>query len=144
MNKAICSYLEKKYEIVISYFEAERLKCDHIQAVYKKDDTQIAWVMGKDLQTGLPKRLEIPLWNISRSVGPTIRLIANAIQGVLDKLPPELSSDIMRTGIVLVGGGANLRGLSAAISIVTQHPVVVPDEPEDCVIMGMWSSPVLA
>ncbi|MAA79401.1 MAG: hypothetical protein CL916_09085 [Deltaproteobacteria bacterium] len=81
---------------------------------------------------------------MSRSVGPTIRLIANAIQGVLDKLPPELSSDIMRTGIVLVGGGANLTGLSAAISIVTQHPVVVPDEPEDCVIMGMWISPVLA
>ena len=144
MNKAICSYLKKKYQITISYFEAERLKCDRIQAVYKKDAAQLVWVMGKDTQTGLPKRLEIPLWHISRSVGPTIRLIANSIQGVLDKLPPELSSDIMRTGIVLVGGGANLQGLSAAISIVTQHPVVVPDDPEDCVIMGMWSSPILA
>lgn len=143
MNKAICSYLEKKYKISLSYFEAERLKCTHIQAVYKKDE-QSVWVMGKDTENGLPKRLEIPLWHISRSVGPTIRLIANAIQGVLDKLPPELSSDIMRTGIVLVGGGAKVQGLSAAISIVTQHPVVVPDDPEDCVIMGMWSSPILA
>ena len=144
MNNAIISYLNKKYGVDTSFFEAERLKREHIQAVYKKDETQTIWVMGKDTNTGLPKRVEIPLWHISRSIGPTIRLIANAVQGVLDKLPPELSSDIMRTGIVLVGGGANLQGLSTAISIVTQHPVVVPDEPEDCVILGMWTSPVIA
>jgi rod shape-determining protein MreB len=144
INKAIASFLEKKYGVLISHFEAERIKCNHIQAVYKKNNEERIWVMGKDVLQGIPKQVEIPIWLLSRSIGPTIRLIANAIQGVLDKLPPELSSDIMRTGIVLVGGGASLNGLSSAISIVTQHPVVVPDEPEDCGIWGIWKSPLIA
>ena len=141
INKAIMSFLEKKFGIEISTFEAERIKKEHIQAVYRKNDAQQIWVMGKDSLSGVPKQEEVPVWLLSRSIGPTIRLIANAIQGVLDKLPPELSADIMRTGLVLVGGGAKLQGLASAISIVTQHPVVVPDEPEDCVLWGTWKSP---
>ena len=143
INVALMNYIAKHHQLEISVFEAERVKCEVIEAVYRKNDPKIVTIFGKNKQTGFPLRKEVSVWRLSRSIGPTIRLIANAIQSVLFKLPPELSADVMRNGIVLIGGGALLKELSQAISIVTQHPVIVPDRPQECVIRGVWHSPEL-
>ncbi|HAO6469181.1 TPA: rod shape-determining protein, partial [Listeria monocytogenes] len=48
----------------------------------------------------------------------------------------ELSADIMDKGIVLTGGGALLRNLDTVISEETKMPVIIADEPLDCVAIG--------
>ncbi|EMV4674603.1 rod shape-determining protein, partial [Listeria monocytogenes] len=46
------------------------------------------------------------------------------------------SADIMDKGIVLTGGGALLRNLDTVISEETKMPVIIADEPLDCVAIG--------
>jgi rod shape-determining protein MreB len=50
--------------------------------------------------------------------------------------PPELASDIYRTGIYLTGGGALLRGLDKRLSMKTKLMVHVADDPLRAVVRG--------
>jgi len=47
-----------------------------------------------------------------------------------------LSGDIMDRGIVLTGGGALLKGLDERLRHETGMPIVIADNPLDCVALG--------
>ena len=65
-----------------------------------------------------------------------IAQIIDTIRTTLEKTPPELSADIIDTGITLTGGGALLRGLAELIAEETEIPVTVAANPLDCVVLG--------
>ena len=54
--------------------------------------------------------------------------------------PPELAADIANRGIVLVGGGALLRGLDELMRNETQLPVRIADSPLTSVAVGAGQS----
>jgi rod shape-determining protein MreB and related proteins len=58
------------------------------------------------------------------------------VRKVLEQSPPELVSDVIERGIVLTGGGAQLRGLDVYLQRITNIPVAVAPDPEDCVVIG--------
>ena len=59
-----------------------------------------------------------------------------AIKVTLESTPPELSADIIDSGITLAGGGALLRGLDRLIFEETGIPVYIAQSPLDCVVDG--------
>ncbi|MCQ5178477.1 rod shape-determining protein, partial [Faecalibacterium prausnitzii] len=58
------------------------------------------------------------------------------VKYTLEQTPPELAADIMDRGIVLTGGGALLRNLDHVISKETEMPVLIAENPLDCVAIG--------
>ena len=60
----------------------------------------------------------------------------NSIVEVLDETPPELSSDIMKRGIYMTGGGSLLKGLTERVSRETHCPVYMTEEPLAAVAVG--------
>ena len=62
--------------------------------------------------------------------------LIEAIQGVIERTPPQLASDIFDQGIILTGGAAALGGLSEAIYNVLGIPCGVADDPQSCVAVG--------
>ncbi len=48
---------------------------------------------------------------------------------MLERTPPELSADIVDRGIVLTGGGSQLRNLDVLLREETGLPVMVSREP---------------
>ena len=62
--------------------------------------------------------------------------ITEAIKQALDKTPPEHSSDIMRNGIILTGGGSLLKGLDIYIRNKTGLPVNVSEDPLLAIVKG--------
>ena len=54
----------------------------------------------------------------------------------LEVTPPELASDIVDEGIVMTGGGAQLRGLDWLLGHETGLPIHVDEEPLTCVVRG--------
>jgi len=54
----------------------------------------------------------------------------------LERTPPELAADIMIRGVVLVGGGALLRGIDRLLTEETGMPVSVSRDPLSAVALG--------
>ena len=56
---------------------------------------------------------------------------------MLERTPPELAADVMRSGIHLTGGGSQLLGLDRLIATRLGIPVLLAREPGDATILGM-------
>ncbi|MFI5052606.1 MAG: rod shape-determining protein, partial [Acidimicrobiales bacterium] len=96
----------------------------------------ITEMRGRDLVSGLPKNVVVTSNDVTEAIQEPLRLIVGAVRDVLEETPPELAADIFDRGIVLSGGGAQLRGLDRYLSMHTGIPAVVADDPQTSVVRG--------
>ena len=54
----------------------------------------------------------------------------------LEKAPPELASDVMDKGVILIGGGSLLSGMAGRLKKEVEMPVHLAEDPLDCVVNG--------
>ena len=94
-------------------------------------------VKGRDVQTGLPKILEIGEKSINKAIQKPLKQILEGIKEVLSKAPPELAADIVDRGIVLSGGTALLTNIDRFITYYTGVASFVVEDPLYCVIRGV-------
>lgn len=135
MDEAIMQHLKKMYNLLIGERTAEEIKINLGSALWDGPDVTYE-VRGRDLITGLPKNLAICSEEINKALSEPVSAIVEAIKVCLERTPPELASDIMDTGIVLAGGGSLLKGLDQLISMETNMPVYVCEEPLSAVARG--------
>ena len=87
--------------------------------------------------TNLPQTAEITSAMIYQALKEPCQSILEAIQFVLERTPPELAGDVMRSGIHLTGGGALLCGMDRFIATELDMPVLLAKEPMDCAVLGI-------
>jgi len=73
---------------------------------------------------------------IAHAIDKSISKIEEAILKALENTPPELASDIYKSGLYLTGGGALLKGLDVRLSQKTKLTVHVADDPLRAVVRG--------
>lgn len=139
MDEAIIQYIKRFYNLMIGERTSEQLKME-IGTALPLEVSESIEVRGRDLVSGLPKTLPITSDEITEALMDTINSIVEAVKVTLEKCPPELSADIMDRGIVLTGGGALLRNLDKLLARETGMPVIVADNPLDCVAIGTGRS----
>ncbi|OEH91463.1 rod shape-determining protein [Bacillus solimangrovi] len=139
MDDAIIHHIKKTYNLMIGERTAEALKLE-IGSASPSEGVENMDIRGRDLLTGLPKTVSISSEEITGALQDTVDSIVEAVKNTLEKTPPELAADIMDRGIVLTGGGALLRNLDKVISDETKMPVLVAEEPLDCVAIGTGKS----
>ena len=93
-------------------------------------------VNGRDLMSGIPRQISISYQEIAHALDKSISKIEDAVLKALENTPPELASDIYKTGLYLTGGGALLRGLDKRLSQKTKLNVHVADDPLRAVVRG--------
>ena len=93
-------------------------------------------IRGRDIVSGLPIKITITSDEIREALIESINSIVNAIRRVLERTPPELSSDIYTNGIYLSGGGALLKGLDIFIEKETGIKVYIAENPLQSVALG--------
>ena len=93
-------------------------------------------VQGRDLLTGKPKQVQVSYREIAKALDKSILRIEDAIMETLSNTPPELAADIYNTGIFLAGGGSMLRGLDKRLSLKTDLPVYIAEDPLRAVVRG--------
>ncbi|MDQ1144872.1 rod shape-determining protein MreB [Bacillus sp. SORGH_AS 510] len=135
MDDAIISYIRKTYNLMIGERTAESIKME-VGSAGTPEGIDNMEIRGRDLLTGLPKTIEITAKEIAAALSDTVFAIVEAVKNTLEKTPPELAADIMDRGIVLTGGGALLRNLDSVISEETKMPVLIAENPLDCVAIG--------
>lgn len=135
LNQDIVSYVRSEFKTLIGDKTAESVKIA-IGSVSEGNGRQEAVIRGRDLITGLPREIIITDTDIREAISQSIDTLIEAVREVLETTPPEILSDIMRSGIVLVGGGAQLRGLDALLTQWLKVPVIVADDPLTAVARG--------
>jgi rod shape-determining protein MreB and related proteins len=135
MDDAITQYIKRMYNLAIGERTAEQMKME-IGSALKTDATETMEIRGRDLVSGLPKTLSVTSDEVMDALQDTVNSIVDAVKVTLERCPPELAADIMDRGIVLTGGGALLRNLDKLLAHETGMPVLVADQPLDCVAIG--------
>ncbi|MFC0469420.1 rod shape-determining protein [Halalkalibacter kiskunsagensis] len=135
MDEAIIQYIKKKYNLMIGERTSEALKLE-VGSAGAPEGVDDMDIRGRDLLTGLPKTITVTAEEISGALADTVTTIIEAVKNTLEQSPPELAADIMDRGIVLTGGGALLRNLDRVLSDETNMPVLVAENPLDCVAIG--------
>lgn len=128
MDSVIVDFIKHDHNMLIGDRMAEDIKIDWGSALPVKEERRVV-VRGRDLITGLPQTAEISSLRIYEALhGPCLKIL-DTIREVLDKTPPELCGDILRKGIYLVGGGAQLYGLDRFLASELNLPVTLAKDP---------------
>jgi len=135
MDEAIAAYVRRKYNLMIGQPTAERVKVNIGSALPLEENMEIE-VQGRDQVAGLPHIITIDSEEVTEALSEPLSAVLSVIGSVLEKTPPELSSDIIDRGMVLMGGGALLRKIDELITRETGVPAYVADAPVACVALG--------
>jgi len=135
MDEAIATYLRQEVNLYVGETTAEQIKIN-IGSAFPLPQEMTMQVRGKDVITGLPRKVVVSSTEIREACAEPIAALLEMVKESLDVTPPELAADIMNRGIVLAGGGALLRGLDQLISAETDIPVYVAENPMECVVLG--------
>jgi rod shape-determining protein MreB len=135
MDYAIAAYVQKEYKITIGTQTGEQLKIELGSALPLGRERSVE-IRGRDLVTGLPRTIVITSEEVREAISIHVDAIVAAVRDTLDRTPPELASDIMDLGMVLVGGGALLRLLDERLRREIGVPVHVADDPLICCAIG--------
>ena len=134
-EKEIIAYVKRKYNVLIGDRTAEEIKIAIASAAPYEGEEPYS-VMGRNLVDGFPKEVTLTPAEIREVLSEQIGVIIDAILTTLERTPPELSADILETGITLAGGGAMLHGMDKLVAQQTGMPVFIAEEPLDCVARG--------
>jgi rod shape-determining protein MreB len=93
-------------------------------------------VRGRDLIAGLPRTIPLTSSEVMEALEAPLQQIVTAVRSVLERTPPELSSDIIDKGMVMSGGGSMLRNIDKLLTQVTGVPCHVAENPLNCVAVG--------
>ena len=135
----ILKYIRVKFNIAIGQRMAESLK-KQVACCPELDFHGEMEIKGRSLITGLPQRLTITTDDLYEPVCMLVEQIGTAAHQVLEKTPPELAGDIYSQGIMLTGGGAQLKGLPDYMSKALKVKTRVSPDPVNCVALGTSKS----
>lgn len=136
IEEAIASYIRKRYNLIIGERTAEETKINIGNALIENETGKTMEVRGRDTYNGLPRLIKVTEEEINKAITPVLLSMIGVIKNVLEKTPPELSSDIVDKGIVLSGGTSKLKNLHKLITKEIGVAAVVADEPLFCVVRG--------
>ena len=135
-DESIAAYIKNNFHVLIGDVTAEELK-KNLGSALEATDRGAMEIRGRNLQNGLPAILTVNSAQIREAMSEDISRIIDCIRNTLETTPPELSSDIYDSGIMLTGGGALIAGLAQVIAQTTGIRVIVAKSPLDCVAVGI-------
>lgn len=137
LTEDIIDFMKREHNLLIGERTAEQIKINVGSALTHLDNPPEDYaVNGRDLMTGIPKQIKINYAEVAEAINKSVAKIEEAVLRALENTPPELASDIYRTGLYLTGGGALLRGLDKRLSLKTALPVHVAEDPLRAVVRG--------
>ncbi|MGL5020889.1 MAG: rod shape-determining protein [Mycoplasmatales bacterium] len=135
LTNDIIDYIKNKYQLLIGLRMGEEIKMT-IGVVYNPNPNNSIEIKGRDLVTGLPKKISISEEDTHDALSRSINELIKETKSVLEKTEPELTSDIINQGIVLTGGGALLKNIDVLLQDQLGVPVYVAEDPLNSVVKG--------
>lgn len=134
-DELIINNVKKKYNLIIGQKTAETIKKKLAYAINPEHET--IKVYGRDVMSGLPTEAEIDSEFVYETITESLHSIVDAVRIILEKTPPEISSDIIDSGIYITGGSANIKKIDELFAKETELDVKVAEDPANTVVNGL-------
>ena len=133
----IQNYVRQQHNIRIGERTAEDIKHAIGAAMSELDDEPEDFVLtGPNMLTALPQTVTLSYTEIAYALDKSLMKLDAALMTVLETMPPELYSDIVKNGIYLAGGGALIKGLDKRLSNKCGLPVHIAEDPLRAIARG--------
>ena len=134
-DDAIVDYVRRRYHMLIGETTAEQVKI-RIGCLDDRMPKKTIDIKGRCLRTNLPKVITLSSAEMIEALIEPISEVLDAVRFVIERTPPELIGDIMKSGIVMTGGGSRIPGFAKMIYEVTGIKTRVADDATSCVVKG--------
>ncbi len=135
MDAAIQEHVKNVYGVAIGDKTAERVKMA-VGSAYPTARSLAMEVRGRDLRTGLPTDVDLTEVEVREALDEPVLAVIAAARGCLSEAPPELTHDVLETGMFLTGGGGLLRGMDMMLAQECEVPVHTTERPLETVVRG--------
>ena len=140
-DKQIMDYVKEKHKLEIGPQTAEKAKIflASLTGELPKDEEGNALtyaVMGRDLVSGLPQQVVLQAKEARNILLDSFEAIKATLISTLEATPPELAGDLVENGIIVTGGGAQIKGLKEYLEKVTHVDVHISSTPMTAVVDG--------
>ena len=135
LDESIKNMVKRKYNLYIGDKTAENLK-KKLACAFPTVEATIK-IYGRDVVTGLPTEMEVSSSNIFEAISEYLFSIIDAIKIILERTPPEISSDIIDSGIYVTGGSANILSLSDLMHQETDLKINICPDSANTVVNGL-------
>lgn len=135
MAQSIISSIKKEHNLVIGSKTANNL-LNELGYAYKPEECTTK-VVGRNMITGFPTTVEISSQLVYESIKNHFAQMVESIKFILERTPPELTSDIIDNGIYLSGGVSKVKNADLLFSTETELKVNVCDDPIERVAVGL-------
>ena len=133
----IQNYVRQQHNIRIGERTAEDIKCKIGAAIPElEEEPENYTVTGPSILTALPQTVELSYNEIAYALDKSLVKLDAALMEVLEEMPAELYSDVVRNGVYLAGGGALIKGLDKRLSDKTGIPFHIAEDPLRAVVRG--------
>lgn len=135
-DNEIINHLQYNHGLLIGKKTAQRIK-EEI-ATLKEDilEERNTFANGRDIVSGLPRRIEVKQSEIRDVLLPAFNSISNSVLKVLQKTPAELSADIIERGIIINGGCSLIEGVCEFFEREIGLKIVISKNPLTAIVEG--------
>jgi rod shape-determining protein MreB len=135
LDAAVQEHIRAEYGVSIGEKSAEELKIA-IGSAFPSPTGRAAKVIGRELSTGNTVEVKVDEDEVRQAMAPAVKTIVGEVRMTLAEAPPELTHDVLETGMFLTGGGGLLKGLDMLLAQECEVPVHVVERPLQTVVSG--------
>lgn len=135
LDASIKVAVKKKHNLFIGDKTAEKIKFNLASAT--EPERESMRVFGRDVVTGLPQQTAVDSIVVYDCIKEHLHAIVSAIRIILERTPPEISSDIIEAGVYITGGSAKIKNLKELVEMETTLKVNIADDSEHSVVKGL-------
>jgi len=135
LDESIKSMVKRKYNLYIGDKTAENIK-KKLACAYPTVEASVK-VYGRDVVTGLPTEMSVSSESVYAAISEYLFSIIDAIKIILERTPPEISSDIIDSGIYITGGSAKIFALDELLHKETDLKINICPDSANTVVNGL-------
>jgi rod shape-determining protein MreB len=135
LDVAIQEHVRSEYGVAIGELAADEVK-RAVGSAFPLGSGKAALVVGRELTSGNTVEVKLDEVEVRQAMADPIERIVDAARRTLAEAPPELTHDVLETGMFLMGGGAMLTGLDQLLAQECEVPVHLAENPRETVVRG--------
>lgn len=138
INSLIYQKLIEEKKIQVSDENIENLKKNNLILYPSEFDHEKFEIIGKSIKTGLPSRVEITVSDFRDFVIPLLRSnLINPLKSFINSFSENVSNDIFKHGVVLVGGSSQIYSLKTLLNKEFNIKFNIPKNPDTVIVEGL-------